>query len=317
VYRSAASAPADFGVADETCAVRVGLGVSDASLDFAIAANEAFSWLRRSGPGPEWRKSTIWTGAGAAILAAAEIEKHVVRQLVEASPHDSELLSVYDYALRVGKVAPSGQSRKIAFISAGAITNAALFMLARADIALDVEVWDDDVVESSNLNRYPLLDASDVGLLKVDALARLPLGSVQVAPVRARLQPGSRVDARTVVVGADSVAPRWEVARQKPRVAIVGSTDHYLTLTSVHQSDGGCPACLHPRDDRVEAVIPTISFVSFAAGLEVAGFVAQAQGGARYSLTRTWLRPDSELGRLSGRVPVSQICPVNCTSVAD
>jgi len=119
-------------------------------------------------------------------------------------------------------------------------------------------------------------------------------------------------EARTFLVGADRIAPRWDVARRRPAIAIVGSTEHYLTLDSIHRDDrDGCPACLHPRDDEVDGDVPTVSFVSFAAGLEVALLLAQTPGtGSCYSLTRTWLRPDVELSRRTGRVPHNPDCPV-------
>jgi hypothetical protein len=48
---------------------------------------------------------------------------------------------------------------------------------------------------------------------------------------------------------------------------------------------GGCGACLHQHGDDIEALVPTVSFISFAAGLEAAMFLAQAsQGISHYSL---------------------------------
>jgi len=114
-----------------------------------------------------------------------------------------------------------------------------------------------------------------------------------------------------MVVGADAVAPRHEAARRRPQLALIGSTDHYLTLTSAHGlDDGGCPACLHQRDDGVLGAVPTASFVSFAAGMEMARAFADPLAGSRYRLQQTRLRPDLELGVRSGPIPLNPHCPV-------
>jgi len=188
--------------------------------------------------------------------------------------------------------------------------------LARCGLPIQLEVWDDDVVRVDNLNRYPLFDIAQLGKPKVDALAALDLGRVSVQPMMRLFDSESTIEADTLVVGADRVGPRWDVAKRSPYVAIVGSTDHYLTLTSVHRRGiGGCPACLHARDDGVDGVVPTISFVSFAAGLEVAALLVQTGTlESWYQLTRTWLRPDVELSRRAGPIPRNPLCPLRCTA---
>ncbi len=149
-------------------------------------------------------------------------------------------------------------------------------------------------------------------MLKVDALANLELPTLMVKPIPRAFELQEATDAGTFLVGADRIAPRWDVARRRPTIAIIGSTEHYLTLNSIHR-DGreGCPACLHPHDDGVNADVPTVSFVSFAAGLEVALLLAHPpRAESRYALTRTWLRPDLELSRRTGPVPHNPECPV-------
>src|SRR5713101_5483218 len=61
-YRSKASAAAALGTVNRSCAIRIGLGVSDSSLDFEIAANEAFCWVRQRGPRLTGRQQTFGPG---------------------------------------------------------------------------------------------------------------------------------------------------------------------------------------------------------------------------------------------------------------
>jgi hypothetical protein len=315
-YRHGACAPFSVGHADSSCLVRIGLGLASEDLDFEMAASEAGCWLRRGGAPGAWEAATIWSGAGVAIQAAAEIEKRIVDQLGENVRHDQDLAPVRNFVVQAGAATQAPPGRKIAVVSAGAITNAAIFLLARCGMTVQLEVWDDDVIRLDNLNRYPLFDIAHLGMSKVDALAALDLGRVSVKPIMRLFDSESTIESDILVVGADRVGPRWEVARRSPRVAIVGSTDHYLTLTSLHsRGTGGCPACLHPRDDGMDAVVPTISFVSFAAGLEVAALLLQTGTlGSWYQLTRTWLRPDVELCRRAGPIPLNPLCPVHCTA---
>jgi len=311
-YRSDACAPLSVGKLDSGCALRIGLGVSDGDFDFELAADRATSWLRGTGAGPAWQMATIWSGAGAAVLAAAEVYKSVLAGLGTAVRQDSDLRPVRDFRWRLADCGLAGGNRRVAVVSAGAITTSAVFLLARAGIAFQLDVWDSDTLKLPNFNRYPLFDVRDLGMLKVDALANLELPALTVKPIPRAFGPSETTDNDTFVVGADQIVPRWDVARRRPSIAIIGSTEHYLTLNSIHRGGGeGCPACLHPRDDGVNADVPTVSFVSFAAGLEVALLLAQPpRGESWYTLTRTWLRPDVELSRRTGPVPGNPHCLV-------
>jgi hypothetical protein len=311
-YRSDACGPMSAGKLDSGCSLRIGLGASDGRFDFELAADQKTSWLRGVGAGPAWQKSTIWSGAGAAVLAAAEIYKTVIAGLGIAVRQDSDLHPVRDFHWRLADDGPASTHGRVGVVSAGAITTSALFMLARAGISLQLDVWDGDTLKLPNFNRYPLFDVRHLGMLKVDALANLDIPILKVNPIPRGFDSHETAEARTFLVGADRIAPRWDVARCQPEIAIVGSTEHYLTLDSIHRDEqDGCPACLHPRDDEVDGDVPTVSFVSFAAGLEVALLLARPPRiGSWYSLTRTWLRPDVELSRRIGPVPDSPDCPL-------
>ena len=314
-YRKDACAPISVGSLGTDCIARVGLGVSDARLDFELAADETSSWLTSSRRPPAWRGASIWSGAAAAVLAAADVYKRILVELRPDLRDQADFAPVRDFAMTPDKQVPEDLPSHLAVISAGAITNAAAFLLTRYGHQIELTVWDDDVLKVDNLNRYPLFDVQHLNLPKAEALASLELPLLLVKPRLRRFDADEPMPADTALIGADRVRPRWEVARRRLPRAIVGTTDHYLTLDSIHfWGQGGCPACLHHSDDAVEALIPTVSFVSFAAGLETAMYlVGPTAGVSRYSLTTTWLRPDAELARLVGFVPRSEACPAGCS----
>jgi hypothetical protein len=249
-------------------------------------------------------------------LAAAEIYKDIVARLGSAVRQDSDLAPVQDFNWQFPDSGLTTTSIRTGVVSAGAITTSTLFLLARAGVELVFDVWDDDTLKLPNFNRYPLFDVQHLEMLKVEALASLELSPLTINPIPRRFESHEATEADTFIVGADRILPRWEVARRQPTTAVIGSTDHYLTLNSIHRGGrGGCPACLHSRDDGAGADVPTVSFVSFAAGLEVAWLLTQPpRGGSWYALTRTWLRPDVDLSRRTGQVMRNPACPAMCSA---
>lgn len=310
-FRAGASSPLEAGRLDDTCRCRIGLGVAD-GVDFELAADGDAYWLRRSGVSPRWPEASIWGGAGAAVLAAAEVYKVVIGDVLGDGHGLAALRQSTGWHVDPAAGPDVDPTPRVEVISGGAIANAMIFMAIRSGRRQTMRVWDDDAVEASNFNRYPLLDVVHLGVSKVEALAGLNLGPVSIEPVQARFDAESEIGAATFVVGADQIAPRHEVARRRPDVAIVGSTHHFLTLDSYHRGRlEGCPACLHPRDDGVRAEIPTVSFVSFAAGLDAARFLARPPAATSwYSLTSSWLRLDGDMASISGAVPRIAACPV-------
>lgn len=156
-------------------------------------------------------------------------------------------------------------------ISGGAITNAFLFCLLRVPgLNGSVRVIEPDVAELSNVNRYALLRASQAGLPKTalleaaatDALRIRGVDSLFTTETRARLEPL----AKRVLVGVDDVEARWWVQEAEPVWLAIGATANHLAQLTSHVLDSPCAACLHPVPLAPQE-IPTISFVSFWAGL--------------------------------------------------
>lgn len=182
-------------------------------------------------------------------------------------------------------------------ISAGAITQAALYTLLRVPgFDADLRTIDADVLGRSNTNRYPLVRATDLGRPKVEQLADFSTNSVSISGVQRRLDQDtiSELDqlAPRVVVGVDDIPTRWFVQRQQPSWVGIGATSHGFVLVSDHLPGHPCGGCVHPRDDENPGeVIPTIGFVSLWAGLLLAGTLLAPDASRRSGTRRIEVHP--------------------------
>lgn len=205
-------------------------------------------------------------------------------------------------------------------VSAGAITNGCLFVLLRIlGLRALARVIDDDTADESNLNRYPLLRRSMLGLMKVDLLSSLTTAGLHIEPVPVRFptedgEPPPALAPR-VLVGVDDIPSRWAVQRLYPEWLCVAGTSHFTALVSEHVDGSACAGCLHPRDDPdAPAELPTISFTSMLAGtLQAHRLLAHLCGVPAAPPT---LAPGFNLGALYplttlGQAPRSD-CPVGC-----
>jgi hypothetical protein len=210
----------------------------------------------------------------------------------------------------------------IDFISAGAITNACLYVLLRVPgLAGNVRVIDADSGEVSNLNRYALLRRSLLGRAKVGVLAGYSSTTLSIKPLALRLDASTKSEvgalAPSVVCGVDDIPSRWLVQKMEPRWLCVGGTSHFTTLVSEHAVGMPCAGCLHPEDDfEAPPELPTISFASLLAGtLQAHRLLAHASGemlrdpvlGASFNLRAPYAL--DEIG-MAARAD----CPVGCAS---
>ena len=208
----------------------------------------------------------------------------------------------------------------IDFISAGAISQAALYVLDRIPrIRMRGRIFDDDITASSNLNRNMLSLADDVGRAKVEVV----VGCCQqlgLEPISARYGSGNLECERLaprVVVGVDDIPSRWEIQRREPAWVAVGGTSHFSVSSSTHRLGQPCSGCLHPVDEPGPNVIPTVSFVSFWAGLTTVMRLLQEAAGrpcppGRQHLWLSALRMDLQKAAIWSPVPARSDCPVKC-----
>lgn len=207
----------------------------------------------------------------------------------------------------------------IDFVSAGAITNAAVFTLTRVPgFESFTRVFDDDIVQLSNLNRYPLFTLNDLGAVKVKALQSASLFDSAVEAVPLRLD-HSTIDfamplAPQVVVGVDDIPSRWLIQRHTANWLCVAGTSHFEAVISEHIAGGPCAGCMHPKDDPGDDPIPTVSFVSLLAGvLQAHRLVSHAAAQAPASPVVAWaFGLDGEHGiHQIGQSPRID-CPIQC-----
>lgn len=189
-------------------------------------------------------------------------------------------------------------------VSAGAIANCVLFVLARIPkVSGKARIIDDDFGDLSNLNRNALMRRSMIQHRKVLALSSLSLGDLQLEAIPFRYNSESAINigplSRRVLVGVDHIPTRWVVQRAKPDWLGVGATSHWSSMASFHSAGLACAGCLHPSNTQNDqGAIPTVSFVSFFAGLQLASYFIRATGGESVSCDRqqtyiTSLRPET------------------------
>jgi molybdopterin/thiamine biosynthesis adenylyltransferase len=166
---------------------------------------------------------------------------------------------------------PALELGKVDAISGGAITHALIFCLLRIPgLQVDLRVVEAQIAELSNVNRYMLLRASDDGRVKIEELEAAATSAIRIAGVPALFTKNTRETivplAERVVVGVDDVEARWWVQAENPAWLAVGATGNHLAQLTTHTPDSPCAACAHPTPLPPQT-IPTISFVSFWAGL--------------------------------------------------
>ena len=320
---------------------------SDVDVMFAIGDSPALrcrglSWRLH---GEDWRGSmsavneavplvtgSLPFGAGAAAaLASVEPFKIAIRRAAAAlgvkAPIPELLAPTAQASITFTAPAAAWQGRDIGsvdFISAGAINTAALHVLHRVpNLRLSGRIVDDDILEASNLNRYLLARRADVEARrsKVAAVAQWNTGGVALTPLLERYTAESlpRINplAQRVVVGADDVPTRWLVQEQWPSWLGVGATGNVLVQVSEHSPGQPCAGCMHPTDDAVRMAIPTMSTVSYWAGLLLAARLIRSAMGTRVERDEQavdlWpLRLDLKTSLVFRGVPRNPRCPVKC-----
>lgn len=260
----------------------------------------------------------------AGIAAAAEVVRAAAAEIRDhhglVVPMEFDLDGPREVELKVPTVSPSLDIGAVDFISAGAITNACLYVLLRLPgLAGALRVIDADSGEITNLNRYALMRRSLLGLTKVRVLASYSTETLKIEPIAKRFDNPTKSEigtlAPSVVCGVDDIPSRWLVQEMQPRWLCIGGTSHFTALVSEHVAGMPCAGCLHPEDDKeAPAELPTISFTSLLAGtLQAYRLLAHASGqpprapmlGASFNLRAPYAL--DEIG-----MAVRGDCPVRC-----
>jgi ThiF family protein len=274
-----------------------------------------------------WNATDSIGGMTAAALAAPEVFKFAVRSLPLRHPIWTEFLAPCRSAswdFQGDLMGWPAEPVSVDIVSAGAITQSALFALSRVPVHLVGRLFDDDTAGLSNINRQMLLRRSDIGP-KVEVVARrAALFTCTPVLKRFRLPDSGRYLplADHILVGVDDIPARWDIQRATDQWLGVGATSHFYASVSSHEPGQGCAGCLHPRDEELgDGPIPTVAFVSFWAGLVLAVRLLRKVGGRPYSLAQQhvgmWpLRLDRKTGAKWSPVPPRADCPVTCKASA-
>jgi transcriptional regulator with XRE-family HTH domain len=263
-----------------------------------------------------------------AALAANEAFKFVMRQMSLRNPSDKVFFEPSRFCDWNFGPLPLPQEivdfGQVDVISGGAISQACLYALMRfPEIQMRGRVFDNDLTGQSNLNRNMLTLASDIGSSKVKIISERCGSKLLLRPIANRFTgETSEVDklAPRVLVGVDDIPSRWNVQRHAPGWITVSGTSHFSVSSSAHRAGSACCGCLHPVDDLAGAnQVPTVSFVSFWAGLAMAARLFREVIGSPYSSDRqhVWLTPlrmDQPHAAMWLPVPPHRDCPVQCSA---
>ena len=293
--------------------------------------------------GTAWRatvgrfsSATPWQGAGP-VGAMAAASAAAVEGLRAALPHIAEVLgrpvpqdprwqpspaSHVDVDLSRYQVDGPVQLGDVDVISGGAITNAALYTLLRVPgLSAALRVVEPESLDLSNLNRYALARRSMVAVLKNRILEGFTTAAIRITGVDETFDettaPQLAPIASRLLVGVDHIPSRWIAQRAAAAGWIcVGASSHDFVLVSAHPPGSACAGCVHTRDDPTVGHIPTISFVSFWAGLlQALELITEGAGRPTPWSTTTHVWPFS-LQNPRGIHPFRQDavpnCPVEC-----
>lgn len=184
------------------------------------------------------------------------------------------------------------RAASVSIIGAGALGGPCALYLAAAGVG-EIEIWDDDTVERSNLQRQIQFGDADTGALKVEQLAKRlrqvdPVLSILAVP--RRFAPGDAPRGEILVDASDNFATRFalnQLAHQTRRVLVSGAASGWTGQVSVFasgaQADAPCYQCWVPEPppaaeacDELGVAGPVTGLTSSAMALEVLKLITGA-----------------------------------------
>lgn len=184
------------------------------------------------------------------------------------------------------------RAAKVSMVGAGALGGPCAMYLAAAGIG-QIEIWDDDVVERSNLQRQVQFGEGDLGHPKASVLAgklRVAHPGTQAEWRRKRWEGGDALSGDILVDATDNFETRYALnlaAHRSGRAMVHGAAAGWSGQVSVFASglvpDAPCYRCWVPETppaaeacDEVGVVGPITGMASTAMALEVIKLVTGA-----------------------------------------
>jgi hypothetical protein len=206
-------------------------------------------------------------------------------------------------------------------VSGGAIINGLVATLVQMpNITGDMRVIESEFADLSNVNRYLQLRADEDERAKIDVLRDSSTPSLRITGVPERFTEETLEQLRPlrerVFVGVDDIPSRWLIQDEWPESLIVGATNDQEAIVTSHHPGDPCVGCAHPDPLPPNGeFIPTISFVSFWAGLlQVCALLTELEDGLtgrRYTVFPFALG-GSHWYDVAELVP-NKRCPVGCS----
>jgi len=205
---------------------------------------------------------------------------------VTLTPHELERHKRHILLKEIG--GPGVQKRRAASVSiigAGALGGPCALYLAAAG-AGRIEIWDDDTVERSNLQRQIQFGDADTGALKAQQLARRlreidPV--LNIAAVPRRYGPGETPSGEILIDASDNFATRFalnQLAHTSRRALICGAASGWTGQVSVFasgvQAGAPCYQCWVPETPPAAEACDEVGVAGPVTGLTGAAMALEA-----------------------------------------
>jgi molybdopterin/thiamine biosynthesis adenylyltransferase len=145
---------------------------------------------------------------------------------------------------------------KVSIIGAGALGGPCALYLAAAGVG-EIEIFDDDVVDRSNLQRQVQFGDADLGNSKSDTLARRLQAinpEIEIRARDARVGPGTALSGTLLIDATDNYETRFllnQVAHESHRILVSGAASRWSGQVAVYASgvaeDAPCYQCFVPQ----------------------------------------------------------------------
>lgn len=214
------------------------------SATWRLSGSEWHGAITQGGaPAPRWTAEWPIGAMTSAALAAGEAFKYIIRGLPLRNKDDLVFFEPSREAnWNFGSIStPAGllDLGKVDIVSAGAISQAALYVLLRLpQLRIAGRIFDDDTTSPTNFNRNMLTLVGDADSEKVRLVVDRCSPEFDLTPKYQRFVadgPEAQQMAPYVLVGVDDIPSRWQVQRCTSGILVVSGTSHFSISSSCPQ----------------------------------------------------------------------------------